>query len=258
MRDPYLQAMGIEQWVRREPHLHQSDVAEERHDVPVKVLPAVAESSAEAVTPIPVMELSPTQSRQSHNVDGLDWSGLESRVSECRICDLHATRTHTVFGMGDRNADWMIIGEAPGADEDKQGEPFVGRAGELLTAMLQAMNLRREQVYITNILKCRPPQNRDPSQDEMLCCQPYLHRQIELLQPKVILAIGRIAAQSLLERDETMKAMRGQRFEYADTGIPVVVTYHPAYLLRSPTEKRKSWQDLQFAMRRFAEQEGGS
>jgi DNA polymerase len=216
------------------------------------------EEVAGLVTPTSEIELTPTQSRQSHNVDGLDWPELESRVAECTICDLHATRTNTVFGVGDRNADWMVIGEAPGADEDKQGEPFVGRAGQLLTAMLQAMGLKRGQVYIANILKCRPPQNRDPLPDEVLCCQPYLHRQIELIQPKVILAVGRIAAQNLLERDETMKAMRGQRFEYADTGIPVVVTYHPAYLLRSPAEKRKSWQDLQFAMRLFAEQAGES
>lgn len=255
MRDPYLQAMGIEQWVRREPHPQQAAVPEDKS--------AAAQSSgsplgevAELVTPTSEIELTPTQSRLSHNVDGLDWPELERRVAECTICDLHATRTNTVFGVGDRNADWMVIGEAPGADEDKQGEPFVGRAGQLLNAMLQAMGLKREQVYIANILKCRPPQNRDPLRDEVLCCQPYLRRQIELIQPKVILAVGRIAAQNLLERDDTMKAMRGQRFEYADSGIPVVVTYHPAYLLRSPAEKRKAWQDLQFAMRLFAEQGG--
>jgi DNA polymerase len=253
MRDPYLQAMGVEQWVRREPHPQQADVTEDKSGAAQS--PGIqVEEVAEQVTPTSDIELTPTQSRQSHNVDGLDWPELESRVAECTICDLHATRTNTVFGVGDRNADWMIIGEAPGADEDKQGEPFVGRAGQLLTAMLQAMGLKREQVYIANILKCRPPQNRDPLPDEVLCCQPYLRRQIELIQPRVIIAVGRIAAQNLLERDETMKAMRGQRFEYADTGIPVVVTYHPAYLLRSPAEKRKSWQDLQFAMRLFAEQ----
>jgi uracil-DNA glycosylase family 4 len=255
MRDPYLQAMGIEQWVRREPHLQQAAAPEDKSSAARSPGTPPGEV-AELVTPISEIELTPTQSRLSHNVDGLDWPELERRVAECTICDLHATRTNTVFGVGDRNADWMVIGEAPGVDEDKQGEPFVGRAGQLLNAMLQAMGLKREQVYIANILKCRPPQNRDPLRDEVLCCQPYLRRQIELIQPKVILAVGRIAAQNLLERDDTMKAMRGQRFEYADSGIPVVVTYHPAYLLRSPAEKRKAWQDLQFAMRLFAEQGG--
>jgi DNA polymerase len=255
MRDPYLQAMGIEQWVRRESHPQPADVAE---DKPVAAQQAGTEQVTERETPAPEIELTPTQSKQSQNAAGLDWPELESRVASCVLCDLHATRTNTVCGAGNRHADWMVIGEAPGADEDKQGEPFVGRAGELLTAMLQAIGLKREQVYITNILKCRPPQNRDPRPDEVQCCLPYLRRQIELVQPKVILAIGRVAAQNLVERDEPMKAMRGQRFEYDDTGIPVVVTYHPAYLLRSPGEKRKAWQDLQFAMRLYAEQTGES
>ena len=264
MRDPYLQAMGIEQWVRRESHPQPVDVAEDRpateqHSVAdVEEVVRDPKPVAEVVTATPEIELTPTQSRESHNVDALGWSELESCVAECTVCDLHATRTNTVFGIGDRNADWMIIGEAPGANEDKQGEPFVGQAGQLLTAMLQAMGLKREQVYIANILKCHPPENREPLPDEVLCCQPYLRRQIELIQPKVILAVGHFAAKNLLERDETIKAMRGQHFEYADTGIPVVVTYHPAYLLRKPTEKRKSWQDLQFAMRLFAEQGGES
>ena len=254
MRDPYLQAMGIEQWVRRKPHPQPVAISEDKLDVQgyAKEIPAEAKDITEVTAPD--IELTPTQSRESHNVDGLDWKELESRVAECTVCDLHASRTNTVFGTGNRNADWLIIGEAPGAEEDAQAEPFVGKAGQLLTAMLQAMGLKREQVYITNILKCRPPESRDPLTDEIQCCQAYLRRQIELVQPKLILAVGRVAAQSLLERDEAMKDMRGQHFEYADTGIPVVVTYHPAYLLRKPTEKRKSWQDLQFAMRLFAGQ----
>lgn len=265
MRDPYLQAMGIEQWVRRDPHPQSFDVAEdelsvaednivpESADTHIEEVPTANDNGVELTASD--IELTPTQSRESHNVDGLGWPELESTVAECTICDLHATRTNTVFGVGNRNADWMLIGEAPGAEEDAQGEPFVGPAGQLLAAMLQAMGLERKQVYITNILKCHLPENRDPLDDEVQCCQPYLRRQIELVQPKLILAVGRVAAQNLLECNETMKDMRGQRFEYADTGIPVVATYHPAYLLRKPSEKRKSWQDLQFAMRLFAEQD---
>jgi DNA polymerase len=160
---------------------------------------------------------------------------------------LHGTRTQTVFGVGDRRADWLVIGEAPGADEDQQGEPFVGRAGQLLNAMLFAIGLAREQVYIANILKCRPPGNRDPRPEEVVCCEPYLFRQIELIQPKIILAVGRIAAQNLLKTDTPIGKLRGQLHRFGAAGIPVVVTYHPAYLLRSPTEKRKAWDDLQFA-----------
>jgi len=237
MRDQYLQAMGITRWVRRSHDLAPiaSQVTE---PVPEQAL-AVKET----------IELSPVQTPDSHNVDALDWPALERVVSNCNACDLHSTRSQTVFGSGDLNADWLIIGEAPGADEDREGQPFVGRAGQLLTAMIGAMGMKREQIFITNILKCRPPQNRDPDVEEVMACQPYLRRQIELLQPKIILAVGRIAAQNLLNTHETMKAMRGNPYTYADTGIPVVVTYHPAYLLRSPLEKRKAWQDLQMAMR---------
>ncbi|MDT8403613.1 uracil-DNA glycosylase family protein [Sulfuriflexus sp.] len=260
MRDPYLQAMGIEQWVRRKPHPQAVAAAE---DKPAIAEHAVADSKDHATehvgqpeTQSYEIELTPPRSGQTHDIDRLDWPELKSRVVSCTLCDLHATRINAVFGSGDHHADWMLIGEAPGAEEDKQGEPFVGRAGELLTAMLQAMKLKQEQVFITNIVKCRPPDNREPHVDEVQSCQPYLRRQIELLQPKLILAIGHVAAKSLLGRAEPMKDLRGQRFEYADTGIPVVVTYHPAYLLRKPGEKRKAWQDLQFAMRLFAEQAG--
>jgi DNA polymerase len=178
---------------------------------------------------------------------GLDWDTLAGKVASCTACGLHATRTQTVFGVGNRQAEWMVIGEAPGADEDKQGEPFVGRAGQLLNAMLRAAGLRREQVYIANILKCRPPDNRDPQADEVACCEPFLTRQIELIQPKLILAVGRIAAHNLLKTDIPLGKLRGRMHHYAPTGTPVVITYHPAYLLRSPGEKRKAWEDLQFA-----------
>lgn len=182
-----------------------------------------------------------------------DWTGLRAEVKDCRKCPLHQGRTQTVFGVGDETADWMVIGEAPGAEEDRQGEPFVGRAGKLLTAMLQAIGLKREQVFIANILKCRPPNNRDPAPEEVAACEDYLHRQIALVRPKIILAVGRIAAQNLLKVDTPIGKMRGRRYEYADPGIPVVVTYHPAYLLRSPREKRKAWEDLQMAMQVYSE-----
>lgn len=177
----------------------------------------------------------------------MDWPALEEAVRQCTRCPLHKTRSQTVFGVGNRQADWMIIGEAPGAEEDRRGEPFVGRAGQLLNNMLKAIGLEREAVYIANILKSRPPGNRDPLPDEVAACEPFLKRQIELVQPKIILALGRIAAQNLLKTDTKIGLLRGQRFVYPGTGIPLVVTYHPAYLLRAPQEKRKAWEDLQFA-----------
>ncbi|MEE9575038.1 MAG: uracil-DNA glycosylase [Gammaproteobacteria bacterium] len=187
-------------------------------------------------------------------VDETDsWADLRQRVAKCQQCELHQGRTQTVFGVGNHNADWLIIGEAPGAEEDRQGEPFVGRAGKLLNSMLFACGLQREQVFIANILKCRPPNNRDPKPGEVVACSSYLKEQICLLQPKIILAVGRIAAQNLMQTETPIGKMRGQRYQYADTGIPVVVTYHPAYLLRSPREKRKAWQDLQLAMRVYQE-----
>ncbi len=176
---------------------------------------------------------------------------LKSTVSTCTKCRLHAGRIQTVFGAGSHEADWMLIGEAPGAEEDKQGMPFVGRAGKLLTAMLASIGLDREKVFIANILKCRPPNNRDPSADEVLACDDYLKTQIKIIQPKMILALGRIAAQNLLKSDVPIGKMRGKIYQYGEAEIPVVVTYHPAYLLRSPREKRKSWQDLQLAVQLY-------
>jgi DNA polymerase len=177
------------------------------------------------------------------------WQALQRDVAGCTLCDLHRGRTRTVFGVGNPDADWLLVGEAPGAEEDRRGEPFVGRAGQLLNAMLEATGLAREQVFIANILKCRPPKNRDPSPDEVACCEPYLKRQIRLIRPKIILALGRIAAQNLLKVDTPIGRMRGRCYEYPDPKVPVVVTYHPAYLLRSPREKSKSWQDLRYAMK---------
>lgn len=184
---------------------------------------------------------------------GADWETLRREVAACVKCELHKGRTQTVFGVGNTRAGIMLVGEAPGAEEDRQGEPFVGRAGKLLNAMLAAIGLQREAVFIANILKCRPPKNRDPRPEEVSACEPYLQRQIELVQPRIILALGRVAAQNLLKVDTPIGRMRGRCYEYPEPRVPVVVTYHPAYLLRSPREKRKVWQDLQFAMQVYNE-----
>jgi DNA polymerase len=178
--------------------------------------------------------------------DASAWETLAEEVRNCRLCGLCETRTQTVFGVGDRDARLMVFGEAPGAEEDRQGEPFVGRAGILLNAMLRAAGFERSDVYIANVNKCRPPQNRDPTDEEAERCLPYLRRQIELVQPEVILCVGRIAAQRLLGTDTPVGKLRGRVHEL--DGRPVVVTYHPAYLLRSPGEKRKSWDDLKLAL----------
>ena len=180
-------------------------------------------------------------------VAAMDWSALKSAVKSCTACGLRAGCTQTVFGVGDEHAKWLFIGEAPGADEDKQGEPFVGRAGQLLNSMIAAIGLKREQVYIANILKCRPPNNRDPAPAESELCRPFLERQIALIQPKLVVALGRIAAQNLLNTETPIGKLRGAVHRLGET--PVVVTYHPAYLLRSPSEKRKAWVDLQLAVR---------
>ena len=173
-----------------------------------------------------------------------DWQTLREQVATCTRCALHRSRTQTVFGVGSESADWMIIGEAPGMEEDRRGEPFVGRAGKLLDQMLKAVGLDRGSVFIANVLKCRPPNNRDPSSEEAAACRSYLDRQIEFVQPRLILAVGRIAAQRLLETNAPVGRMRGQPHYLGPQQIPLVVTYHPAYLLRSPVQKRKSWHDL--------------
>lgn len=180
------------------------------------------------------------------------WAELEARVSSCTRCALHRGRTQTVFGVGARNAEWFVVGEAPGEEEDRRGEPFVGAAGQLLDAMLTAIELPRPTVFIANILKCRPPENRDPQAEEVAECSPYLAAQIELVQPRIILAFGRVAAQNLLGTTATLSSLRGDVHHYGPQRIPVIVTYHPAYLLRSPGEKRKAWEDLKFARRTFA------
>lgn len=173
---------------------------------------------------------------------------LEADVAACQRCNLAPTRTRTVFGTGNPAADWMIVGEAPGAEEDRQGLPFVGRAGQLLNAMIASLGMGRDDVYIANVLKCRPPNNRDPLGEEVVQCLPYLRGQIRLVRPRIILALGRFAAQALLGTHEPIGKLRGRAHRYGEFDTPLVVSYHPAYLLRSPLEKRKAWQDLKLAM----------
>ena len=226
-----LDAMGFPAWTRRadrvlpgapQPEIPPADLGD----------PAVLPPVAPGIEPA---------------VGGLDWAALEARVSGCTLCALHAGRTRTVFGVGNRRADLLVVGEAPGAEEDRRGEPFVGRAGKLLDAMLAALRYDRSQVYIANVVKCRPPENRDPQADEAASCAPYLDRQVELLQPRVILAVGRIAAQRLLTEDAPVGRLRGKVHRYGTAGIPLIVTWHPAYLLRRPGAKAEAWRDLVLA-----------
>lgn len=189
----------------------------------------------------------PSAGQAADRVGLLDWPQLEQAVTDCRICRLCEQRKQAVFGVGDRNPDWLFVGEGPGAEEDERGEPFVGQAGKLLDAMLAAIGLQRgRKVYIANAVKCRPPGNRTPDADEMAACRPYLARQIRLLRPRLIVAMGRPAAQTLLQSEIKIAAMRGrvQHYVDGDLRIPVLVTYHPAYLLRNLNDKAKAWEDL--------------
>lgn len=225
----YLEAMGIDVWLpRASMHSVQPLLSEVTTD------DAEQETATESTTD--------------------KWNVLQAEVARCTKCALCKTRTQTVFGAGHKQADWMLVGEAPGQHEDEQGQPFVGKAGLLLTEMLRAMGLTREEVFITNLVKCRPPNNRDPLAGEVESCNDYLQRQQKLIQPKIILALGRIAAQALLKTDEPLAKLRGKVHTFSNT--PVVVVYHPAYLLRSLSEKRKAWLDLQLAMQTVKESEG--
>ncbi len=229
----YLQTLGIPVWV---PGDFSPDFFGQRH--------VVSEAATIADIQTAQADDKPLSVQLSDDTRTLDWDALKARVQGCTDCGLHRGRTQTVFGVGSQNAQVMVIGEAPGADEDAQGEPFVGRAGKLLNEMLRAIGFQREEVYIANIVKCQPPGNRNPQHDEALHCSAYLQRQIELVDPNVIFAVGKVAAQNLLRLDIPIGKMRGNRYSYAPLDIPVIVTYHPAYLLRSPREKRKSWEDL--------------
>ena len=226
----YLEAMGIQAWSPR----FSPPVSEE---VPATVPITESELPAPVAPPLTVME--------PETVATDTWKALEAEVTTCQACPLHRTRTQTVFGVGNRQAQWMVIGEAPGEQEDLKGEPFVGPAGMLLNEMLRAIGLKREQVYIANVLKCRPPRNRDPDPEEAGLCESFLMRQLALVRPNIILAVGRIAAQNLLKTNAAIGKLRGTVHDYH--GVPLVVTYHPAYLLRSPLEKRRAWDDLLLA-----------
>jgi uracil-DNA glycosylase len=190
----------------------------------------------------------PAAAPREQQILNLDWDGLKARVAACTDCRLRAGCTQTVFGVGDEHAEWLLVGEAPGAEEDRFGEPFVGQAGRLLDNMLAAIGLKRgENVYIGNVLKCRPPGNRNPEPGEVATCSPYLRRQIELIRPKLILAMGRFAVQTLLSTEASIASLRGTVHQHA--GVPLIVTYHPAYLLRNLPDKAKAWADLRFAVR---------
>lgn len=247
----YLDAMGISVWVRRHPAREiPAGAVVEGIEIPVEI----GEAKAHAVTAVQAVTPEPAQAMgRAEEIAQLDWHTLRARVAQCTDCELYKSRTQTVFGVGDEHAEWMIIGEAPGADEDRKGEPFVGRAGQLLNAMLAAIGLKREEVYIANVLKSRPPNNRDPRPEEVAACEPYLHRQVALIKPKIILVVGRIAAQSLLKTDQTIGKLRGRKHIYPQGSIPLVVTYHPAYLLRNPSGKREAWEDLKFACKILTE-----
>ena len=200
------------------------------------------EPRAAGVTAMPREDAQATAGSEPAVMD-MDWAQLREAVLSCTRCALHQTRTQGVVGVGDQSADWLIIGEAPGVDEDAQGEPFVGQAGKLLDAMLGSIGLRRgENVYIANVLKSRPPGNRNPQPEEVTACLPYLERQIQLIRPKLILALGRFAAQNLLNTEEAIGRLRGRVHRHQ--GVPLIVSYHPAYLLRNPADKAKAWEDL--------------
>jgi uracil-DNA glycosylase family 4 len=223
-------------WVRR--NNPEPVAADAKVEIPASTMDTAPPAPQESE--LPTINKSP--------VSSLGWNELKQQVRGCSACKLRAGCTQTVFGVGDEKADWLFVGEGPGADEDALGEPFVGQAGKLLDNMLMAIKLKRgNNVYIANIVKCRPPGNRNPDADEIATCLPYLQRQIELMQPKLIVALGKVASNALLGRDATLASLRGKLHDYR--GISLIVTYHPAYLLRSPNEKSKAWQDLKMAVK---------
>ena len=216
---------------------------------PAAVRPPQVQPQAPAPAPMPAPPAHPSPARS--DIATLDWPALRKAVADCRACGLCESRRNTVFGVGHTEADWMIVGEAPGEQEDRQGEPFVGPAGQLLDAMLRACGRDRQAmdargVFIANVLKCRPPANRNPAPEEVVQCEPFLSRQVALVRPKLIIAMGRFAVQSLLKTTEPIGRLRGRLHRYE--GVPVIVTYHPAYLLRTPIDKAKAWADLCLAM----------
>jgi len=252
----YLEAMGITQWQLKTPvSLPQITTAPSTASTvgPVNGETQPDGFNAAATEPVQQSSLEMTgqtaPSQSAASIENVDWEPLQSQVASCARCALSESRTQTVFGSGNQNADWLLIGEAPGQQEDLQGAPFVGPAGQLLTEMLRAIGLGREAVYIANLLKCRPPGNRDPKPEEVENCRPYLERQIALIRPKIILAVGRISAQTLLGTDAPVSKLRGKI--HTLNHLPLVVVSHPSYLLRSPLEKKKAWLDLQLALNTY-------
>jgi len=241
-----LEEMGLTPlWRLRTRQVDSAAAAAQAQDVPAVVPRADAAAPASAPFAIDADE-------RSANIARMEWPGLRAGVAACTACGLRKTCTQTVFGVGDDKADWLLVGEAPGAEEDARGEPFVGQAGKLLDAMLAGIELKRgEDVYIANVLKCRPPGNRNPEAPEVALCSPFLRRQVELIQPRLILAMGRFACQTLLDTDSSIASLRGRVHRYQ--GVPLIVTYHPAYLLRTLQDKAKAWEDLCFARKTMAE-----
>jgi uracil-DNA glycosylase family 4 len=221
--------------------------------------PAAVKSVATPAAARPAAQGLPLDARAAA-IAQMDWPQLKESVASCTACPLHERRNKTVFGVGDEQAEWLFVGEGPGADEDAKGEPFVGQAGKLLDNMLAAIGLKRgTNVYIANVVKCRPPGNRNPEPAEAAQCEPYLHRQIALIRPRLIVALGKVAVVNLLRRDVSIASLRGRLHEYR--GTPLIVTYHPAYLLRSLPDKAKAWEDLCYAvetMKKLSLQAGGS
>jgi DNA polymerase len=244
----------LQRWARqqeeagvRDLHFDAAAVEAAREAVFAK---AIAEDGAPAATVAPAPSDPEAREAKAARLAELD----AKQVSVCTKCALHTSRNHTVFGVGNPDADVVFVGEAPGRDEDLQGEPFVGRAGQLLNKILAAIGFQREDVYIANILKCRPPDNRDPAPDEVMQCEPYLIRQLEIIEPKVICALGRVAATTLLKTGMSLTKMRQQVHDYH--GIPLIPTYHPAALLRNPNWKRPAWEDVQ-KLRALYDERGG-
>jgi len=241
-RDQILEEMGLgPRWVLRDP----ASVKRPADAIPNEMVPA-AQAAAESVPVAPAMTASPDMEAQG-DIAKMDWDSLRQGIASCRSCGLCTERRQAVPGVGDENASWLFIGEGPGAEEDARGEPFVGQAGKLLDAMLAAIDLKRgEDVYIANAVKCRPPANRTPEAEEIARCFPYLKRQIELIRPRLIVLLGRVAVTSVLGQEASLSSLRGKALSYrsGDCEIPVIVTYHPAYLLRNLPDKAKAWEDL--------------
>lgn len=256
-----MKAMGIPIWATRSCSVYDDclstrSISEQvKHEHPhapsaLNLIDSLDEATPQTVTiaeSVIATELQSTPSAVSNPVEHLEWSDMQTAVAQCQQCDIHRFRTQAVLGSGNTSASWMIVGEAPDFEEDTQGLPFLGKAGQLLDNILTAIALDRESVYLANIIKCRPPNDRDPHVDEIANCMGYLHRQIELVQPKVIVAVGRLAAQQLLQSKKPIGQMRGQVHRLPKTNTPLIVTYHPRYLLRQSSEKSKVWEDIKLA-----------